>query len=187
MILLGYQNNYIFLLKKLLCEYVSVVFKSKNIRKTDIMAQSLSKLFVHIVFHTKHNKKIIKDDIKAELYAYMASIIKDNDSIPIIINGVEDHVHILCVMSKNIALAKLVELIKKHSSRWIKTKAVHYLNFSWQNGYGGFSVSQSLHSTTKKYIENQVNHHKKVTFKEEYIELLKLYDIDYNDDYLWTD
>jgi len=151
------------------------------------MSQSLSKLYVHIVFHTKHNKKLIKDEIKPELYAYMGSIIKDNESIPIIINGIEDHVHILCIMSKNIALAKLVELVKKHSSRWIKTKGSAFSNFSWQRGYGGFSVSSSVHEITKKYIENQVNHHKKVDYKEEYISLLQEYGIDYSEEYLWED
>lgn len=151
------------------------------------MSQSLSKLFVHIVFHTKYSEKIIKADIKPELFAYMASIIKDNDSIPIIINGVEDHVHILCVMSKNIALSKLVEFVKKHSSRWIKTKDSHYRNFGWQNGYAGFSVSPSLHDVTKNYIANQVTHHKTKTFRDEYLELLKIHGIDFNKDYLWTD
>ncbi len=151
------------------------------------MAQSLSKLFVHIVFHTKHNKKFIISDIKNEVYAYMGAIIKDNDSIPIIINGVEDHVHILCVMSKNIALSKLVELVKKNSSRWIKTKGNYYRNFGWQNGYAAFSVSPSEHDEVKNYIVGQETHHKKVTFKEEYIELLKQHGIEYKEDYLWTD
>jgi REP element-mobilizing transposase RayT len=151
------------------------------------MSQSLSKLFVHIVFHTKYNKKLITNEIKPELYAYMGAIIKDNDSIPIIINGVEDHVHILCIMSKNISLAKLVEYVKKHSNRWIKTKGKSFEKFSWQNGYGGFSVNYNAYDTTKSYIQNQENHHKKATSKEEYIELLKLYDVDYNEDYLWTD
>ena len=117
----------------------------------------------------------------------MASIIKDNESIPIIINGVEDHVHILCVMSKNIALSKLVEFVKKHSSRWIKTKDSNYKNFGWQNGYAGFSVSPSLHEVIKNYIANQVTHHKTISFKDEYLELLRLHGIDFNDDYLWTD
>ncbi len=151
------------------------------------MAQSLSKLFVHIVFHTKHSQKIIKTDVKHELFAYIASIIKDNESIPIIINGVEDHVHILCVMSKNMALSKLVELVKKHSSRWIKTKDLYYRNFGWQNGYAGFSVSPSLHDVTRNYIKNQVDRHRTKSFKEEYLELLKIHGIDFNEDYLWTD
>jgi REP element-mobilizing transposase RayT len=151
------------------------------------MAQSLSKLFVHIIFHIKNNSCIIRNQEKQELYAYMGSIIKDNASIPILINGVKDHVHILCIMSKNIALAKLVEEIKRHSSRWIKTKNVHYSQFAWQGGYGGFSVSASLHDKTKHYIENQEEHHKKMTFKEEYILFLKQYGIAYNEDYLWAD
>ena len=121
------------------------------------------------------------------MYAYIGSIIKDNESIPIIINGVEDHIHILCVMSKNIALAKFVEEIKRHSSRWIKTKGNYYTKFAWQGGYGGFSVSPSLHDKSKNYIQNQERHHQKMSFKEEYLIFLKEYGIDYNEKYLWND
>jgi len=151
------------------------------------MAQSLSKLFTHIIFNTKNNDVKIKREDSTELYAYMGAIIKDNDSIPIIINGVEDHVHILCVMSKNIALAKLVEEIKRHSSRWIKSKGDHYKYFAWQGGYGGFSVSPSIHNKTKTYIEKQEEHHRKMNFKEEYLLFLKEYGIEYDEKYLWTD
>ncbi len=151
------------------------------------MAQSLSKLYIHIVFHTKNNRCLIRQQEKNDLYAYMGSIIKDNQSIPILINGVDDHVHILCVMSKNIAFAKLVEEIKRHSSRWIKTLDPYYSNFSWQGGYGGFSVSPSLHDKTKRYIENQESHHKRMSFREEYLMFLKEYGINYNEQYLWTD
>jgi REP element-mobilizing transposase RayT len=150
------------------------------------MSQSLSKLYVHIVFHTKNNRNLIKAEIETELYAYLGGILKLNKSVPIIINGVEDHVHILCIMSKNIALADLLEELKRNSSRWIKTKSPDYKNFSWQGGYGGFSVSEGVSDIVKRYIENQKQHHKKETFKEEYIRLLKENDIDYNDDYLWT-
>ncbi|MCK4923002.1 MAG: transposase, partial [Bacteroidales bacterium] len=97
-----------------------------------------------------------------------------------------NHLHILCVMSKNIALAKLTEEIKRHSSRWIKTRGSHYIKFAWQGGYAGFSVSQSLHDKTRRYIETQEEHHKKITFKEELIAFLKEYGIDYNEKYLWT-
>ncbi len=95
------------------------------------MSQSLSKLYIHIVFHVKTPLVSIRYDDKKDLYSYIGSIIKDNGSIPIIINGMEDHVHILCVMSKNITLAKLVEEIKRHSSRWIKTKDIYYKHFAW--------------------------------------------------------
>ena len=151
------------------------------------MAQSLSKLYVHIIFHIKSPSIKIRKTDTDELYAYIGAIIKDNNSIPIIINGTEDHIHILCVLSKNIALAKLVEEIKRHSSRWIKTKGSHYAQFAWQGGYGGFSVSQSLHDKTKRYIENQEEHHKKISFKEEYLLFLKEYHIEYNEQYLWNE
>jgi REP element-mobilizing transposase RayT len=90
-------------------------------------------------------------------------------------------------MSKNIALSKLVEEVKRHSSRWIKTKNKHYSQFAWQGGYAGFSVSQSKHDVTKKYIENQKEHHRIKSFKDEYLIFLSEYGIDYNDKYLWTD
>ncbi|MDX9881234.1 MAG: transposase [Prolixibacteraceae bacterium] len=151
------------------------------------MAQSLSKLYIHLVFHIKNNTVQIKAEDKNDLYAYIGSIIKDNGSIPIIINGTDDHLHILCVMSKNISLAALTEETKRHSSRWIKTRGSHYSNFAWQGGYAGFSVSQSLHDKTKNYILNQEEHHKKMTFKEELIAFLNEYGIDYDERYLWTD
>ena len=151
------------------------------------MGQSLSKLYVHIVFRVKTTFQQIRKEDRDELYSYIGSIIKQNDSIPIIVNGVGDHVHILCVMSKNIALAKLVENIKANSSRWIKTKNVYYQKFAWQGGYSGFSVSESVLDKTKKYIENQEEHHKRMTYQEEVEFFLKEYGIDYNKDYMWID
>jgi REP element-mobilizing transposase RayT len=129
----------------------------------------------------------IRKEDQNDLYAYMGSIIKDNGSIPIIINGTGNHMHILCVMSKNIALAKLTEEIKRHSSRWIKTRGIYYKQFAWQGGYGGFSVSQSVLERTRKYIENQEQHHKKSTFNEELLAFYKEYGVEYNEEYLWTD
>ena len=150
------------------------------------MSQSLSKLYIHIIFHTKYNQNLIKADVETELYAYFGGILKENKSVPIAINGIENHVHMLCVLSKNIALADLLEELKRNSSRWIKTKGDVYKDFAWQGGYGGFSVSHSKVEVVKKYIENQKEHHKTETFKEEYIRFLKEYGIDYNEDYLWT-
>lgn len=151
------------------------------------MSQSLSKLYVHLIFHIKDSLVPINNEDKKDLYAYIGAIIKENSSIPILINGTGDHIHILCVMSKNIALATLIEEIKRHSSRWIKTRGTHYKQFAWQGGYAGFSVSQSLHDKTKDYIQNQEEHHKKMTFKEELIAFLKEYGIEYDERYLWTD
>ncbi len=151
------------------------------------MSQSLSKLFVHIIFHIKRSSIPIGREIEDELYAYMASLVKDNSSVPIIINGVMDHVHVLCIMSKNVSLAHLVEKIKGQSSRWIKIRDEKYNRFIWQGGYAGFSVSPSVVETTKRYIRNQKEHHRDKYYKEELIEFLKLYEIDYDPRYLWDD
>ncbi|MDQ8005649.1 MAG: IS200/IS605 family transposase [Pedobacter sp.] len=150
------------------------------------MSQSLSKMYVHIIFHTKHNQPFIKPDVEPELYAYIGGIIKENSSIPIKINGTKDHIHILASMSKNIALAKFVEEIKRNSSRWIKTKGESYHQFAWQGGYAGYSVSQSVVEKVKKYIENQKVHHQTKTFKDEYVQFLKEYEIEFDENYLWT-
>jgi len=150
------------------------------------MAQSLSKLYVHIIFHVKNfNETYIRKTDQPNLYKYIGSIIKDNESIPILINGTKDHIHILCVLSKNIALSKLVEEIKRHSSRWLKQYDDFYRVFAWQGGYGGFSVSPSLHDKTYQYIQNQEEHHMKLSFREEYILFLKEYGIEYDQEFLW--
>ena len=150
------------------------------------MSQSLSKLYVHIIYHIKNNSCFIKPEDEKDLYAYIGGVIKISKSIPLNVNGVEDHIHILCIMSKNISLSDLLEDIKRNSSRWIKTRGIHYQNFTWQGGYAGYSVSQSKVEVVSKYIDNQKLHHKHQTFKDEYIQFLKEYGVDYNEEYLWT-
>lgn len=150
------------------------------------MSQSLSKLYVHIVFHTKYSQDLIKSDVETELYAYMGAILKQIKCVPIVINGIENHIHILCIQSKNQTLAGLVEEVKRNSSRWIKTKGLSYKDFAWQGGYGGFSVSQSKVNVVKRYIQNQKEHHKAESAKDEFISFLQKYGIDYNENYLWT-
>jgi REP element-mobilizing transposase RayT len=129
---------------------------------------------------------LIRQNDEKELYAYIGSVIKLSKSIPVCINGTEDHIHVLCIMSKNISLADLLEDIKRNSSRWIKTKNAHYQNFEWQGGYSGYSVSQSKVEVVERYIQNQKEHHKHQTFKEEYVQFLKENGIDFNEEYLWT-
>jgi len=158
-----------------------------QVNKIIIMAQSLSKLYIHIIFHIKNTSTPIRKEDKECLFAYIGSIIKDNGSSPILINGTCDHLHILCVMSKNIALSKLTEEIKRHSSRWIKTRGKHYNHFGWQGGYAGFSVSNSLLDKTILYIKNQEKHHIKMNFKDELTTILQKNEVDFNEKYLWTD
>ena len=149
------------------------------------MAQSLSKIYVHIVFSTKNHFPFIKPSIEPELFAYMGDSIKRSGGIPFLINGMSDHVHVFSTLPKTVALSKFIEDIKRNSSRWMKTKGPEYQKFAWQNGYGAFSVSSSKKDTVVKYIANQKDHHKKITFKEELLMFLKEYDVDYNEQYLW--
>jgi REP element-mobilizing transposase RayT len=128
---------------------------------------------------------IIKD-IRNELYAYMGGILKSIDSTSIIINGTSDHVHILFRLSKTHALCEVIETVKKQSSKWIKTKGKQFELFQWQGGYGAFSVSESSVKHVMNYIQNQEQHHSKISFKEELQQLLDKHGVKYNPDYLWT-
>ena len=151
------------------------------------MGQSLSKLYIHLIFGTKNRRPLIKETIEERLWAYLAGTFKKYGSKTIIINGVSDHIHILFVLSKNVALSKLVEEIKKQSSKWIKEVDKNSRDFAWQIGYAAFSVSGSKVNVVKKYIEGQKEHHKTKQFREEVEEFLKQYDIiEYDEKYFWS-
>lgn len=149
------------------------------------MPQSLSRIYVHIVFSTKHRETILSEKIHSELYSYFAGVLKEHESPALKMGGTADHVHILCLLSKNYALAKIVEELKKSSSKWLKTKRPEFRSFYWQNGYGGFSVGQSGIDVVIQYIEKQEEHHHRMTFQEEYRKLLKKYRIEYDERYVW--
>lgn len=149
------------------------------------MPQSLANLLIHIIFSTKDRQLLIKRDIEGELYSYMAKIFKECDSSAIIIGGTENHVHILCSLSKKISLSKTIEDVKKSSSKWIKTKGQEYKDFFWQKGYGAFSIGQSGKDSLVDYIKNQKEHHKKKTFQEELLIFLDKYKVNYDERYLW--
>ena len=149
------------------------------------MSQSLSNILVHIIFSTKLSKPFVAQAIQNELYSYMASILKDCDCSPIIIGGIEDHVHVLCRLSKTRSMSSVIEDVKKKSSKWIKTRGIEYKNFYWQNGYGAFSIGESQVKTLKEYIQDQEEHHRKKSFKEEFREILNRYEVGYDERYLW--
>jgi len=149
------------------------------------MGQSLVKNFIHITFSTKHRIPLIFPPTEAELHSYLGGICKKLECQPIKIGGYTNHVHILCLLSKNIALAKLLEEVKSHSSKWIKTKDSSLSKFYWQDGYGAFSVNPSEVNVVKAYIENQHKHHRIKTFEEEYLEFLKKYGVEFDERYVW--
>lgn len=149
------------------------------------MPQSLAQIYIHLVFSTKDRYPFIESDIESQLYAYMADTIKRSGGIPHLVNGTADHVHILSSLSRTMTLSKYVEGIKRNSSRWIKTKAVDYEKFAWQNGYGAFSVSRSRFDSVKRYIAGQKEHHRAITFKEEFVAFLEKYGVTYDPEHLW--
>jgi REP-associated tyrosine transposase len=148
------------------------------------MAQSLAKLYVHVVFSTARREKILSPEILPELHAYLATVLNNMDCRALQIGGTQDHVHILCIQSKNISMAKLVEEIKKPASMWLKTKSEALSEFHWQNGYGAFSVSQSDVDRVREYIRNQPEHHRTRSFQDEYRELLRRYNVKFDEQYL---
>jgi putative transposase len=149
------------------------------------MSQSLVKNYLHIVFSTKHRQPLIFPAIEPELHSYLGGICNNLECAPIKIGGYTDHVHVLCLLSKKIALIKLLEEIKSHSSKWVKTKDESLKNFYWQDGYGAFSVNPSEVDVVKSYIENQHEHHEKKTFQDEYRAFLKKYSVEYDERYVW--
>lgn len=149
------------------------------------MPQSLVKNYIHITFSTKKRQSFIDGAIKDELFRYLGGICKNLECNPVKIGGYKNHVHILCLLSRKTALMSLIEELKSHSSKWIKTKGDNYRNFYWQRGYGGFSVNPTEIKVVEEYIKNQEKHHKKMSFQEEYRAFLKKYKVDYNEKYVW--
>lgn len=149
------------------------------------MPQSLFKILAHIVFSTKHRADLIAPEIENELYKYIHGIVKNNNARLIIAGGTANHVHLLISLPKKIDVPELIGDIKRDSSEWIKKQNARFGNFYWQRGYGAFSVGQSQVETVAGYIRNQKEHHKEMSFKDEYRALLKKYEIYYDEEYVW--
>ncbi|MEI6091738.1 MAG: IS200/IS605 family transposase [bacterium] len=149
------------------------------------MANTYSQIFIHIVFTVKGRENMISDSWKDELYKFITGIVKNNNQKLYIINGMPDHIHILLSISSDIKISDLVRDIKANSSRFINTNHFVKGKFEWQEGYGAFSCSNSQLDKVVNYIKNQQEHHKKITFKEEYLDFLNKLKIDYDDKYLF--
>jgi putative transposase len=150
------------------------------------MSHSLAKLYTHIVFSTKERFPFLVDtDIRDEMHAYMGGICKTLDSQPIIVGGIADHVHVLCLISKNQALSRIIGELKRVSSMWIKTKGGILTKFRWQNGYGAFSIGRSEVETVRTYIRNQGERHRKKSFQKEYLVFLHEFEMEYDERYVW--
>ena len=151
------------------------------------MPQSLAKVIVHIVYSTKHRTPWLRDPrVRSELYAYNATVLhNDVDSPAIAINGTEDHVHILCWLSRKFAIMDVIKTSKTETTKWLKKQGQALGDFQWQAGYGIFSVSSSNIEQVKRYIANQEEHHKRMSFQDEFRELCRRHGIELDERYVW--
>ncbi|MBR1541163.1 MAG: transposase [Bacteroidaceae bacterium] len=151
------------------------------------MAQSLSKIYLHMVFHIKTTSPQIDNEHLERVHNYIGQLVNSTGCQTVRVGGTNDHIHIVCLLSRDVTVSNLVEETKRNSSRWIKTLSPKYRLFGWQSGYGVFSVSQSVVNKVIEYVSNQQEHHKRVSFHDEYLQFLKLHNIDFNEKYVLSD
>ena len=150
------------------------------------MAQSLSQIYVHIVFSTKNRAALLKNGkFRRKVHAYITGVCGKLDCSSLIVGGAADHVHVLCRLSKTCSVSDLIKELKRVSSKWIKSEDPSLPDFYWQQGYGAFSISPQHVGPLKGYIDNQDEHHEKETFKDELRRLFKKYDVEYDERYVW--
>jgi REP element-mobilizing transposase RayT len=148
------------------------------------MANTYTKLNIHIVFHVKSTSVCIKNEDLPKVFAYIGGIVRNVDGYPVTIGGIENHIHILATMPKTMSVSEFVQKIKANSSRWIKTLDKYYESFAWQEGYGAFCVSPSLLKKTIHYIETQEQHHHEESVRDEFKRFLKENGIEFDERYL---
>ena len=150
------------------------------------MSQSLVQNYQHIVFSTKNRVPVLPDpEARQAMHAYLAGACRLADSPALVTGGAEDHVHILCRLSKHIAIIKFLQNIKRESSKWAKTNGPKLDCFQWQSGYGAFSVSPSHVAELVRYIQNQEAHHAAETFQDEFRRILGKYGLEWDERYVW--
>ncbi len=151
------------------------------------MANTYSQIYIQLVFSVQGWHSLIKEKWESQLYKYITGIIQNKGQKLLAIGGTENHIHIFINMQPNCCLSDLVREVKKSSNVFIKENKFCPFNFSWQEGFGSFSYSNSQIDTVVKYINNQKEHHKKKTFREEYLEFLQKFDVDYDEQYIFED
>jgi REP element-mobilizing transposase RayT len=149
------------------------------------MSQSLAFLLVHVIFSTKDRAPLLTAEIREELYPYLATVVRNAECECFRVGGVADHVHIALRLSRTVTMARLIQELKASSSQWLKEKSPALKNFSWQRGYGAFSVGPADLESLRTYIANQEEHHKKRTYQEEYRAFLVKYGVDFDGRYVW--
>jgi len=151
------------------------------------MANTYTQLYVHSIFAVKGRESLIYRTWKEDLYKYITGIVSNKNQKLLAINGVSDHIHLLIGFNPDCSLSDLIRDIKANSSKWINQNQLIKGKFEWQKGFGAFTISQSHIDRVVKYILNQEQHHKKNTFKDEYVEFLNIYQIDFKSEYLFEE
>lgn len=149
------------------------------------MPQSLAKIYVHLIFSTKNRERIIHDDLRPNLHAYMGGVLRDLGCTAVEINTELDHAHLLFLLSRTEALSDIVRQVKTGSTNWLQEQGSTLSGFHWQNGYGAFSVSQSAVDGVREYIRHQREHHRVMTFQDEYRKFLTRYEVEFDERYVW--
>ena len=149
------------------------------------MSHAFAKNHIHLIFSTKNREPLLRESIRDSLHRYLATVLQNFGCPPVLINSVEDHVHILFELGRTVAVSDAVEECKKTSSKWIKTQGAEYAQFAWQAGYGAFAVSESNMDAVRKYIANQAAHHRKQSFQDEYRAFLARHCVAFEEKYVW--
>jgi REP element-mobilizing transposase RayT len=149
------------------------------------MAHTYTDLLVHVIFSTKDRAPFLDAELKPRLFPYMGGIVRELGAVALLINGPTDHVHILLLCPAKIGLSEIVGKVKSNSSGWVHREFPAKWNFTWQTGFAGFSVSRSQKQSVLDYIAKLEEHHRKISFKEEFIAFLKKHEIEYEEKYLW--
>ena len=153
------------------------------------MAGTFSQLYIQVVFAVQNRESLIHSSWEEEIHKYISGIVRNKEQKMLAINGMPDHIHILIGMKPSCCLSDLIREIKKSSNDFITTRKLAKFKFNWQEGYGAFSYSHSQIDSVIKYITDQKEHHKKKTFRDEYIDFMRKFEIEYNEKYLfdWLD
>jgi len=149
------------------------------------MANTYHQMYIQSVFAVKYREALITNDVKAPLMAVIGNLINETGCKTILVNGVEDHVHCFFGLKPSVDVSKVMQIAKAKSSKWINESGIFQCRFEWQDGFGAFSYSHSQIEAVFNYIMNQETHHSKQNFTDEYIEMLKKYEVDFNRDYLF--
>jgi REP element-mobilizing transposase RayT len=149
------------------------------------MAHTFTNLLIHVVFSTFDRMPLLNDGMRPEMHAYLGGILREIGAVPIIVGGTADHVHLPARLPADLAVADCLRIAKANSSRWAKERWPHRRMFAWQGGYGAFSVSESRRAAVIRYIQDQEKHHRRISFQEEFLKLLRSHGVEFDERYIW--